>query len=66
MNGYPGLLRIEDHVVHDVMGKHRYGVVQQFRYDEGRRGPTYAAVQPASGGPRVWLGLDLLTPVSVR
>jgi hypothetical protein len=44
MNSYPGLLRIDDHVVYDVMGKQRYGVVQQFRYDEGRRGPTSAAV----------------------
>jgi hypothetical protein len=54
MNSYPGLIRISDHVVYEVAGRQRYGMIQQFQYHDGQPVPACAAVQPATGGPRVW------------
>jgi hypothetical protein len=35
MNSYPGLIRISDHVVYEVAGRLRYGIIQQFQYHDG-------------------------------
>lgn len=66
LNSYPGLVRLKDRVVYDVGGYQRYGIVEAFLYRGGRSYPSAAAVQPALGGPRRWIDLDLLTPVSVQ
>jgi hypothetical protein len=63
MNTYPGLVRIKDRVVYDVGGFQRYGIVEALRYHDGHAEPSAAAVQPSQGGPRLWIDLDLLTPL---
>jgi hypothetical protein len=66
MNNLPGLVRINDHVVYEVAGRQRYGIIQEFQYRDGEPDPFCAVVQPALGGPRIWLDLGRLTPVSAR
>jgi hypothetical protein len=59
MNSYPGLVRVSDHVVYEVAGRQRYGIVRHVRHDDGQSEFTSAAVQPAAGGPLVWFDIDL-------
>jgi hypothetical protein len=64
-NSLPGLVRIKDRVVYEVCGYQRYGIVEALLNEHGHAGVSVAAVQPARGGPRIWIGLDLLTPLGV-
>jgi hypothetical protein len=50
-------------VTFSLAGRVRSATVEALRHYDEAPESRQAAIQPAAGGPRIWLDVDLLTPV---
>jgi hypothetical protein len=62
MNNDPSQVKIGEHVTFLLAGRLRPGIVEALRHHRGPPHSSQAAVQPAAGGPRIWLDVRLLAP----
>jgi hypothetical protein len=64
MNSYLSHVKIKDHITFLLAGRLRPGIVEALRHHHGPPESLQAAVQPAAGGPRIWLDVNLLAPLA--